>query len=182
MGLRKALSYSKNRARPYTRNSRRKDKSYIKTIPANKVVKYFSGNQKDFQEGKYTHGVHLVSEERVQIRDNALEACRMFLTKMLDEEVPGEYFLVIKVHPHHLLRENKSAAAVAGADRISTGMTQSFGVVIGRAALVRPGQTLLYVACLNERAARVAKLAMHSIKSKVPCSTKIVFEKLAVAA
>ncbi len=179
MGLRKALSYSKMRARPYTRHSKRKDKSYIKTIPANKIVKYFTGNQKDSEEGKHTYVVEFVAEENVQIRDNALEACRMLLTKQLDEHLPGQYFLAVKVHPHHLLRENKSAAAVAGADRISTGMTQSFGVVIGRAALVKSGQVLFYVSCTNEKGARFVKDTMHSIKSKVPCRTSILFTKIA---
>ncbi len=178
MGLRKALSYSKKGARPYTRNSRRKDKSYIKTVPYSKIVKFNSGTRKDYDAGKYAYTVSLASEQNVQVRDNALEACRMLLTKQMDESSPGQYFLLVKVHPHHLLRENKSAAAVAGADRISTGMTQSFGVVIGRAAIVRPGQQMFSVSCATEKGAQVAKAAMIMIKSKVPCKTRVVFEKL----
>lgn len=178
MGLRKALAYSKKRARPYTRNSRRKDKSYIKTIPGSKIVKFSVGNQKSYQDGKHNYKVSLMAEERVQIRDNALEACRMLLTKVLDEQAPGQYYLSVKVHPHHMLRENKSAAAVAGADRISTGMTQSFGVVIGRAAIVNAGNEIFFVSTTNEKSARVAKEAFSSIKSKVPCKTRIVFAKI----
>ena len=166
MGIRKALSYSKKIARPYTRNSRRKDKSYIKTVPPNKIVKYNVGNQKDFEEGKHTYTVRFLTDEWVQIRDNALEACRMLLTKKLDEEIPGQYFLSVKVHPHHLQRENKSAAAVAGADRISTGMTQSFGTVIGRAAMVKSGQEIFFVSCSSEKAAQAAKTAVADTKKK----------------
>ncbi len=167
------------RARPYTRNSRNKSKAYIKTIPQNKIVKYTVGSQKDYEAGKHNFTVRLLSEESVQIRDNSLEAGRMLLTKILDAEIPGQYYMMIKVHPHHLIRENKSAAAVAGADRISTGMTQSFGVVIGRAALVKPGQEIFFISCTNEKAARIAKEALISIRAKVACKTKIVFFKRA---
>lgn len=142
-----------------------------------KIVKYNLGNQKDYQEGKHSYGVSLVAEEYSQIRDNAIEACRMLLVKIMDTQAPGQYFMLVKIHPHHLMRENKSAAAVAGADRISTGMTQSFGVVIGRAALVQKNQELFFISCANEKAARAAKLAMKSAKPKVPCKTKVVFQK-----
>ena len=177
MGLRKALAYSKKNARPYTRHSRRKDKSYIKTVPFSKIVKFNGGDAVGFKEGKHTHSVTLVSEQWSQIRDNALEACRMLITKQMDTKAPGQYYLEVKVHPHHLLRENKSAAAVAGADRISTGMTQSFGVVVGRAAIVGYGKEIFLISCANEKAARVARDALVMTKSKVPCKTKIVFEK-----
>jgi|SRR3989338_3655622 len=178
MALRKALAYSKKRARPYTRNSRRQDKSYIKAIPYSKIVKFSGGNDKDYKDGKHPFNVYLMSEESVQIRDNALEACRMFITKALDEQALGQYFLQVRVHPHHFLRENKSAAAVAGADRISTGMTQSFGVVIGRAAMVKPGQKLIFVSCANEKSAKVARDALTTLKAKVPCRSRVVIEKM----
>lgn len=178
MGLRKALAYSKKNARPYTRISRRKDKSYIKTVPGSKIVKFSGGNEMDFRKGKHEYAVRLLSGELAQVRDNALEACRMSITKLMDEQIPGQYFLIVKAHPHHMLRENKSAAAVAGADRISTGMTQSFGVIIGRAAMVKSGQEIFFISCTNEKAARTARDALVAIKSKVPCKTKILFEKI----
>jgi len=178
MALRKALAYSKKIARPYTRNSRRQDKSYIKTIPYSKIVKFSEGNEKDFKEGKHTYEVSLVSKEKIQIRDNALEACRMAITKVMDEQALGLYFLQIRVHPHHFLRENKSAAAVAGADRISTGMTQAFGVVIGRAAIVKPGQRIIFVSCANEKTAKITRDALTSLKSKLPCKSQVIIEKV----
>jgi large subunit ribosomal protein L10e len=178
MGLRKALAYSKKHTRPYTRNSRRKDKSYIKTVPFSKIVKFNGGDLAGYNEGKHTHRVSLISEEKTMIRDNALEACRMLITKQLDTHALGQYFLEVRAHPHHFLRENKSAAAVAGADRISTGMTQSFGVVIGRAAIVNAGKTIFFISCANEKTARVARDTLFMLKSKVPCKTRIVFEKV----
>lgn len=178
MALRKALSYSHKKVRPFTRKAKTRGKDYIKTVPQIKVVKFHIGNQKDYTDGKHDFVVRLVCDQRVQIRDNALEAARMFLTKMMDEKNPGQYYLAVKVYPHHMIRENKSAGGMAGADRISSGMTQSYGVVIGRAAIVRPNQDIFFISCTNEKAARDARDVLAAIKSKMPCKTTVVFEKL----
>lgn len=177
--LRKAAAYSKKRARPYTRMSRKRSKAYIKVKPNNKIVKYDSGNRKSFDEGKHTHIVKLISKEKknIQIRDNALEATRTLVNKKLEKAAPGQFFLKIKVHPHHILRENKTAAG-AGADRLSSGMKHSFGIIIGRAAIVRPEQEILFISCANERIARMAKNTLAMIKPKMPGKVKISFEKL----
>lgn len=175
MAIRKASAYSKKKARPFTRTSKNKSKSYIKTIPHSKIVKFHSGSMKDYRAGKHSYAVRLVALEGTQIRDNAIEACRMYLTKMLEENLAGQFYLNIKIYPHHLLRENKLSAG-AGADRISTGMTQSYGVIIGRAAMVHRKQDLIFISCANERAARSARDYLVQIKSKVPCSTEVVFE------
>lgn len=177
MGLRKAASYSKKTARPFTRNSRRKNKAYIKTIPHVKVAKFTIGDQKGFRAGKHKFVVRLVTNQDVQIRDNALEAGRMHVHKILDEQLPGEYFFAVKVHPHHFLRNNKTSG-VAGADRLSTGMSHSFGVIEGRAALVPKGHDIFFISCLDEAGAKVIRDAMDSIKAKMPCAVKIVYEQL----
>lgn len=177
MALRKALTYSKKYARPYTRTSRVKGKAYIKVVPNNKVVKYNLGNQKAYMEGKFPLKLVMVSEEHAQIRDNAIEASRMLLTKQLDEHLPGTYFLEVKIHPHHILRNNKTAAG-AGADRMSTGMSRSFGDIEGRAALVRAGQPLFIIYCIDENAARVVREAYRMTKAKLPCATRVLFEKV----
>jgi len=139
MAIRKASSYSKKRDRPYTRTSRNKNKAYIKTVPQVKIAKSTSGDAGMFNAGKLPFTIKLVAAEGCQIRDNAIEACRMYLVKQMDTNALGQYYMTVKIYPHHLMRENKSAGGMAGADRISTGMTQSFGVVIGRSAMVPPG-------------------------------------------
>lgn len=178
MALRKALAYSKKYARPYTRTSRVKGKAYIKVVPHNKVVKYNLGNQKGYEEGKFLFKLMMLSEEPAQIRDNAIEASRMLLTKQLDEQLPNAYYFEVKIHPHHILRNNKTAAG-AGADRMSTGMSRSFGDIEGRAALVRGGQVLFIIYCENEQAARIVRESFRMTKSKLPCGTRVVFEKIA---
>ncbi|MCU0642488.1 MAG: 50S ribosomal protein L16 [archaeon] len=176
MALRKAASYSRKHVTPYTRNSRRKNKAYIRTIPHVKVAKYGIGNGEDYRAGKHKFFVRLIADENILIRDTALEAGRMHVHKMLEEATPGEYFLIVKVHPHHFLRNNKTSG-VAGADRLSTGMSHSFGVIEGRAAIVPRGKEILVVSCLNEKCVRIARDAMNSVKAKMPGAVKILFEQ-----
>lgn len=175
--LRKASAYSKRKVRPFTRVSNRRKKAFIKTKPHNKVVKVIAGNQKDWNAEKHKFRVSLISSEKVQIRDNALEAVRMFLTKSMDRGAPGQYFMRLKVYPHHILRENKTAAG-AGADRLSSGMKHSYGVNVGRAAIVSEGKDIFVITTLNEKGAQHAKKVMGMVKSKLPCKTKVFYEKL----
>jgi len=108
--LRKASAYSKKIVRPYTRKSARKNRAYIKTVPPSKIVKFSMGNQAAYNQKKHPLVVKLIAIEKVQMRDNALESCRQQIFKILETEVPGEYAFNIKVYPHHILRENKTAA------------------------------------------------------------------------
>ena len=177
MSLRKASSYSKQKARPYTRKSRDKSKAYIKVIPNNKIVRYNFGEIGAFNRNKFKFGVSMIADQRVLIRDNALESGRMQINKTLEMKLPKQFYFGVKVYPHHILRNNKAAAG-AGADRISTGMTQSFGVVEGRAAIVNAGQTIFFIATETEQGARVAREALTMVKAKIPCRTKVLFGKL----
>ena len=177
MAIRKAHSYSKKINMPYTRVSKVKAKSYIKVVPANKIVKYNSGNQKAFVEGKLPFILRLISDEQLVIRDLAIEAGRMILTKNLEAKLFGKFYLWVKIHPHHILRNNKAAGG-AGADRISTGMTQAFGNVEGRAARVLGGQELFMVACDSENSVMMAREILSTAKAKLPCRTRITFEKV----
>ena len=83
--LRKASAYSKKRVVPYTRISKKKSKSYIKSVPAQKIVKYTMGNQSGFKDGKFPYKLTLVTDENIQIRHNALEACRQYVNKKLEK-------------------------------------------------------------------------------------------------
>jgi large subunit ribosomal protein L10e len=174
VSLRKASSYSKKKVRPYTRKSKKRQKSYIKAIPQLKVVKFHMGNIKSHRLGKLKHILSLVADEKVQLRDNAIESGRLLIFKILEKAVPGQYYFAIKVYPHHILRENKTAAG-AGADRLSSGMKHSFGITIGRAAIVNPNKEIFYVACENDKVARSARQALNKVKPKMPCRCKVLF-------
>jgi len=177
MALRKASTYSRKKTRPYTRKSRKKNKAFIKAVPNLKIVKFQMGNINAFNEGKHLYSVRLITEERVLIRDNALEACRMFLNKYLDTKAPGQHYFVVKVYPHHILRENKTAAG-AGADRLSSGMSHSFGAPVGRAAIVNPGKEIFFISCVDDKTARIARDALIPVKAKIPGKCRIIFEKI----
>lgn len=175
--LRKASSYSRKRTRPYTRKSKRQQKSYIKVIPHNKIVKYNMGNLQAHNLGKFKNYVRLISTEKILIRDNSVESCRQLLNKTLDRKVPGRYYLEVRIYPHHILRNNKTAAG-AGADRLSTGMSHSFGVVEGRAAIVPAGKDIFLVTVEAESDVKSVREAMTMVKAKLPGRTKINFQKV----
>ena len=178
MGLRRAAAYSKRKARPFTRISSVQSKAYIKTVPPQKIVKFSMGDSKAYDSGKFKFVLKLVSDEkvRVQIRDNALESARQALNKNLETSFPGMHYFAIKVFPHHILRENKQLAG-AGADRMQKGMQLSFGANIGRAAMVKPGKEIFVVAVENEKNARFVKQFFLPIRAKLPCKTRIVWER-----
>lgn len=176
MALRKAISYSKRYARPYTRKSSVKSKSYVKAIPPQKIVKLHMGDISGFEKGKFNLLLRLVCLENVQMRDNALEAARQSVHHELEENLLGQYYFSVRVYPHHILRENKMLTG-AGADRMQTGMSQSFGSNIGRAAFVKEGQDIFIVAISSEKAMRLARGFLEKIKAKLPCRTRIISEK-----
>jgi len=175
MGLRKAAAYSKKKVVPYTRTSKKKGKAYIKTVPPQKIVKFTMGLESLYDYGKLSHLLTMVSIEKAQIRHNALEACRQFLNKKFDNAFAGQYFLKIVPYPHHIQRENKMITG-AGADRMQTGMQLSFGKTMGKAAIVKEGDTLFFVAVPNPKAVQFARRVFKQIKSKLPCRTRVLYE------
>ncbi|MFA4952698.1 MAG: 50S ribosomal protein L16 [Candidatus Pacearchaeota archaeon] len=175
--LRKANAYSKRIVVPYTRISKKKNKSYIKTVPPQKIVKFTMGNENLISQGKLPHTLTVVSEDNVQIRHNALEACRQFVNKKLETELAGNYVFKVIPFPHHIQRENKMLTG-AGADRMQTGMQLSFGKSIGKAAIIKKGSKIFFVAVANEKAVSLAREALKQIKSKLPCRTRIIYQDL----
>ena len=51
VSLRKASAYSKKKVIPYTRISKKMQKSYIKTVPPQKIVKFTMGKENLFNSG-----------------------------------------------------------------------------------------------------------------------------------
>ena len=175
MGLRKASAYSKKKVVPYTRVSKKKGKSYIKTVPQQKIVKFSMGSQALYSGGKLPHEITLVSKQKVQIRHNALEACRQFINKKIDEELSGQYLFRIIPFPHHIQRENKMLTT-PGADRMQTGMQLAFGKSAGKAAILKDGSKIFFLAVPDEKAVKIARDVLKQIKSKIPGKKKIVYE------
>lgn len=177
MGLRKASAYSKRKVVPYTRVSKRKNKAFVKTVPPQKIVKFTMGSERLFNEGKLPYTLTVVSEEKAQIRHNALEACRQFLNKKMDKELSGQYLFKVIPFPHHIQRENKMLTG-AGADRMQTGMQLSFGKSMGKAAIVNKNSRIFFMALQNPKAVQFTRKIFKQVKPKIPCKTKIIAEIL----
>ena len=165
MGKRPARCYTKVRGPANTRVGQ-----YVRGVPDARIRAYDAGNRK----GDFPVHIHLVSKDKCQIRHTALEAARIAVNRHLQRKVGNDnYHMTIRIHPHHILRENKMMA-VAGADRIQDGMRRSFGKPTDRAARVREEQELVTVRTF-------AKNYQHAIDSlkraadrfPTPCTYKI---------
>ncbi len=147
----------------WTRYSRKKPrKSYIKAMPHQELRQFRMGARRKDYEVVY----HLVSEETLQIRDNALESARQALNKYLEKHIAGKYFFLVRVFPHQVIRENKMIAG-AGADRLQKGMRRAFGKPTDKAARVKPGQPIFTVFTFNGLDNHVIT-ALERAKRKLP--------------
>lgn len=165
--LRRARAYRKLE-RPYTRKSKYRKLSYIRSSPTCKVVKFDMGNK----TGQFDYKLELLSGADIQIRHNALEAARMAVNRLMEKRAGRNLFhFKIRVYPHHMLRENPLASG-AGADRMSTGMAFSFGKVIGIAARVKRGQPILEINC-NKAQIESAKVAFKRAIPKFACGMRV---------
>lgn len=158
--------------RPYTRKSKYKEQNFVRSVPNSEIVTFVMGEKSDDQ----THKVRLISKQGLQIRHNAIEAGRNSANSVLQKRIPERYFFQVRMYPHHALRNNPLAAG-AGADRMSTGMSHSFGKVISIAAQVKEGKTILEVR-VDEDDVGVAKEALRRAKCKFPGSYRIKTDKL----
>jgi large subunit ribosomal protein L10e len=175
--LRKANAYSKKKVTPFTRFSKKRQKSYIKVVPPQKIVKFTMGKEGLFNKGKLPHKLTVLAAEKFQIRHNALEACRQFLNKKLEKELMMQYMFKVVPFPHHVQRENKMITG-AGADRMQTGMQLAFGKSAGKAAILKKDSKLFIVAVPDEKAVAFARLQIKKLKSKIPGKIKIIYENL----
>ena len=141
----------------WTRHSKRRPrKSYIKTMPHKELNQHRMGTDKADYDAVY----HLKLKDNILIlRDNAIEAARQSANKVLETKMPGNYYFLVRVYPHHIIRENKMVAG-AGADRIQKGMRRAFGKPMDRAARLKKNQALfsvyVYKGKSNESAVREA--------------------------
>lgn len=144
-------------------NTRRE---FMGGVPANRIINYEAGNKR----AEFPVQLDLIVQERGQIRHTALEALRITAVRALDRKIGREnYFLQVRVYPHHVLRQNKQASG-AGADRVSMGMRLAFGKPIGTAARLDAGQVVLTVRTVA-RGIEFAKDALRKCYNKVatPC-------------
>ena len=176
MALRKASVY-KRIERPYTRTSKVKGKNYIKTTPPKKIVKFTMGNAAKHEKKEYAYQISLIAKEGFQIRDNAIEAARQLINRHLEEKIGKDFYFLISVYPHHILREHK-IAAVAQSDRFFSGMSHAFGKTISNAAQIKKGKKIFVIEINEESKIPFIRKIYHMAASKFGASVVIEAKKL----
>ncbi|MBE18565.1 MAG: 50S ribosomal protein L16 [Thaumarchaeota archaeon] len=143
-------------------------KKYAPGTPDIKIARFNTGAS----NSDYNLKLQLISKEKSQIRDNAIEAARVSANKSLTKHI-GEtsYRLSVKLYPHVVISENRMLAT-AGADRLQEGMRRAYGKPIGLAARVNIGSVILEVNTYKEFF-NEGKNALKTASSKLPQTTSI---------
>jgi len=168
--------YSKWSRRPfqYKRSANRR-REYARGGAQSKIVRYWGGNkEKPFEEFEIV--VALKVDKQIQISSNALEAIRITINGVLQKKLGRNNFrLRVRSKPFQKYRENRMLA-FAGADRVQSGMRNSFGRSTGVCARVRAGSVICEVGCALRNLPLVRdRLRVSSMK--VPSSCQIVVLK-----
>ncbi len=140
---------------------RKPRKNYIRARPHTAVQVFNTGTRKN----GYTLTLTLNAEDKIQLRSNSLEAARIMANKYLENNLPENYHLKLCVYPHNVIREHKMMSG-AGADRLSRGMSYSFGRPISVAARVQRNQAVFMVETMAENRS-VAAEALRRAASKL---------------
>jgi len=149
-------------SQPWTRYSVRKPrKNYIKALPRTSLLIFTMGTNRP----DYDLEFGLVAKRDVQLRSNAIEAARQVANKYLEREIPGNYFFQVVPYPHHVIREKKFATG-AGADRLSQGMSMTFGKPTAMAARVKAGQNVFILRTVSANR-KIAKEALERASKKL---------------
>ncbi|MFO7834908.1 MAG: 50S ribosomal protein L16 [Halohasta sp.] len=169
MGEKPASMYRDIDKPSYTR------REYITGIPGSKIAQHDMGDlQADPDD--YPVQISLVSEEAVQLRHGSLESSRLSANRHLLKELgERQYKMQLRKFPHQVIRENKQATG-AGADRVSDGMRQSFGKIVGTAARVGANEPIFTAYCTAEQAP-VVKEAFRRAYNKISPPCRIVVER-----
>ena len=168
MKLRPARSVRGIHSQAWARYSVKKPrKNYIKALPHTSLLVFKMGANKPTYDLLLT----LVSDQQVQLRSNALEAARQVANKYLERELIANYFLKLLPYPHNVIREKKRATG-AGADRISQGMSLSFGSPSSVAARVHRGQTVFELKMMSS-AKNIGREALSRASKKLSGTYKI---------
>jgi large subunit ribosomal protein L10e len=171
MGIRPARAIRDADKVAWTRFSRSKPrKSFIKAMPHADLHQFRMGVMKP----DYDLVLSLKADGPVILRDNAIESARQSSNKHLEKMAPGAFYFMVRVYPHHVIRENKMIAG-AGADRLQKGMRQAFGRPTDRAARLKTGTKLFTVYSYKANEEHL-KLALVRAQKKISGNFRIVAE------
>lgn len=147
-------------------------KEYTGGIPQSTLLQFESGTpQRDFPVIML-----LLTNERMQVRSQALEAGRISCNRHLEKHVgKNNFYFKVRLIPHHILRENKQATG-AGADRVSQGMRRAFGTNVGQAARVKQDQAIYELRTTPEFGMH-CKEALRKAGMKMPTPCRVFVSK-----
>ena len=168
--------YSQWTRRPYQhKRSRNHRREYARGGAQSKIQRFWGGNKEiDWEDWELVVGLKV--NKQVQISSNALEAIRITINSALQRKLGRNNFrLRIRPKPFQKIRENRMLA-FAGADRVQSGMRNSFGRATGVCARVRAGAVICDVGTYLKNLPLVRdRLRVASMK--LPCSAQIVLLK-----
>jgi large subunit ribosomal protein L10e len=136
---------SKWSRRPYQyKRSANRKREYARGGAQSKIQRYWGGAKEvPWKEWQLVVGLKVNSQ--IQISSNTLEAVRITINSVLQKKLGRQnYRLNVRPKPFQKIRENRMLA-FAGADRIQSGMRNSFGRSTGVCARVRAGQIVAEV-------------------------------------
>lgn len=166
--------YSKWSRRPYQhKRSKNHRREYARGGAQSKIVRFWGG-AKEIPWEKFELIVGLKVKKQIQISSNTLEAVRITINSVLQRKLGRTAFrLRIRPKPFQKFRENRMLA-FAGADRVQSGMRNSFGRSTGVCARVRAGQIVVDVGTSLKNLSVVRdRLRIASMKISSPCQIVI---------
>ena len=168
--------YSTWNRRPFQhKRSSNHRREYARGGTQSKIQRFWGGN-KDIPWEDWEIVVGLKVDKQVQISSNALEAIRITINTPLQKFLGRNgYRMRMRSKPFQKYRENRMLA-FAGADRVQSGMRNSFGRPTGVCARVRAGAILLDVAT-NLKNLPLVRKRLRIAGMKIPCGSQMVLLK-----
>ncbi len=168
--------YAKWNRRPYQhKRSANHRREYARGGAQSKIVRFWGGN-KDIPFDEWDIVLGLKVNNQIQISSNALEAIRITINTPLQKLLGRNSFrLRMRSKPFQKYRENRMLA-FAGADRVQSGMRNSFGRSTGVCARVRAGAVILDVGC-KLRDIKLVRNRLRVASMKISCGSQTVVTK-----
>ncbi len=166
--------YSKWTRRPFQhKRSSNHRREYARGGAQSKIVRFWGGSKETPWED-FELVVGLKVKNQSQISSNTLEAIRITINGVLTRKLGRQnYRLRIRPKPFQKFRENRMLA-FAGADRVQSGMRNSFGRSTGVCARVRAGQIIVDVGTSLRNLPLVRdRLRVANMKISSPCQTVV---------
>ncbi len=168
--------YSKWNRRPYQhKRSANHRREYARGGAQSKITRYWGGNMEvDWDDWEIVLGLRVAKQ--IQVSSNALEAIRITVNSPL-QKILGRtnYRMRVRSKPFQKYRENRMLA-FAGADRVQSGMRNSFGRSTGMCARVRAGSIIVDVGT-HLKNLEVVRDRLRVASMKISCSGQVVVLK-----